>query len=101
MGKMDGQTVVVIGGSSDIGLETARQARGEGAEVIITGRDQQKLAAAATQIRALDAVAFDVDDTVELERFLAALPEYVDHILLAAGGPSTPRWRRRTSSGPA
>ena len=34
-----GQTVVVIGGSAGIGLETARRARAEGADVILTGRD--------------------------------------------------------------
>jgi NAD(P)-dependent dehydrogenase (short-subunit alcohol dehydrogenase family) len=33
-----GQTVVVIGGSAGIGLETARRARSEGARVILTGR---------------------------------------------------------------
>ena len=32
-----GQTVVVIGGSAGIGLETARRARAEGAKVILTG----------------------------------------------------------------
>jgi len=34
-----GQTVVVVGGSAGIGLETARRARAEGADVILTGRD--------------------------------------------------------------
>ena len=37
--ELAGQTVVVIGGSSGIGLETARRARAEGAEVVVTGRD--------------------------------------------------------------
>ena len=37
--ELTGQTVVVIGGSAGIGLETARRARAEGAEVILTGRD--------------------------------------------------------------
>ena len=36
-----GQTVVVIGGSAGIGLETARRARTEGATVILTGRKSQ------------------------------------------------------------
>ena len=42
-----GQTVVVIGGSAGIGLETARRARAEGAEVILTGRDPDRLKQAA------------------------------------------------------
>jgi len=33
---LQGQTVLVIGGSSGIGLETARRARAEGAELILT-----------------------------------------------------------------
>jgi short-subunit dehydrogenase involved in D-alanine esterification of teichoic acids len=44
--ELVGQTVVLIGGSSGssgIGLETARRARLEGAEVILTGRDAGRL----------------------------------------------------------
>jgi NAD(P)-dependent dehydrogenase (short-subunit alcohol dehydrogenase family) len=37
--ELAGRTVAVIGGSSGIGLETARRARAEGAEVILTARD--------------------------------------------------------------
>ena len=45
-----GQTVVVIGGSSGMGLETARRARVEGARLILTARDPELL-------KKLDAVA--------------------------------------------
>ena len=44
-----GQTVVVIGGSAGIGLETARRARAEGAGVILTGRNPEHLRHAAGQ----------------------------------------------------
>ena len=40
--ELRGQTVVVIGGSSGIGLETARRARVEGARVVLTGRDPER-----------------------------------------------------------
>ena len=40
-----GQTVVVIGGSAGIGLETARRARTEGAKLILTGRDPDRRSA--------------------------------------------------------
>jgi short-subunit dehydrogenase involved in D-alanine esterification of teichoic acids len=46
-GALDGQTVVVLGGSAGIGLETARLARTEGAEVILTGRNADRLEQAA------------------------------------------------------
>jgi NAD(P)-dependent dehydrogenase (short-subunit alcohol dehydrogenase family) len=36
------QTVVVIGGSAGIGLETARRARAEGADVILSGSSKRR-----------------------------------------------------------
>src|SRR3979409_444976 len=47
-----GQTVVVIGGSAGIGLETARRARAEGADVILTGRNPDRLEQAALELGA-------------------------------------------------
>jgi NADP-dependent 3-hydroxy acid dehydrogenase YdfG len=41
------QTVVVIGGSAGIGLETGRRARAEGARLILTARNAGTLAQAA------------------------------------------------------
>ena len=38
-----GQTIAVIAGSAGIGRETARQARAEGAGVILTGRNPDRL----------------------------------------------------------
>ncbi len=48
MAQLRGQTVVLIGGSAGIGLETARRARKEGAEVILTGRTPDRLERAAS-----------------------------------------------------
>ena len=50
--ELPGQTVVVIGGSAGIGLETARRARAEGADVILTGRDPERLERAAREVGA-------------------------------------------------
>ena len=47
-----GQTVVVIGGSAGIGLETARRARAEGADVVLTGRNPERLEHAASEVGA-------------------------------------------------
>ena len=46
---LSGQTVVVIGGSAGIGLETARLARAEGTRVVLTGRNHERLALAANR----------------------------------------------------
>jgi NAD(P)-dependent dehydrogenase (short-subunit alcohol dehydrogenase family) len=82
-----GQTVVVIGGSAGIGLETARLARAEGADVILTARNEERLLRAADELGALSTAAFDAADPAALERFFADLPAQVDHVLVSAGGP--------------
>ncbi len=69
-----GQTVVVIGGNAGIGFETARRARVEGAKVILTGRNAERLQHAASEVDALGTAAFDVADPVALDRFFRDLP---------------------------
>jgi len=85
--ELVGQTVVVIGGSSGIGLETARRARAEGAKVILTGRDAQRLQRAARDVDAERTAAFDAVDFKLLERFFDDLASPVDHVLLTGPGP--------------
>jgi len=60
--SLAGQTVVVIGGSSGIGLETARRARAGGADVILAGRDPGRLSDAAHEVGAGLTAAFDATD---------------------------------------
>jgi NAD(P)-dependent dehydrogenase (short-subunit alcohol dehydrogenase family) len=86
--ELDGQTVVLIGGSAGIGLETARRARSEGAEVILTGRNPAKLEAAAREVGARSTSAFDANDPAALKKFFEGLPGPIDHVLVTAGGPS-------------
>jgi NAD(P)-dependent dehydrogenase (short-subunit alcohol dehydrogenase family) len=82
-----GQTVVVIGGSAGIGLETARQAHAEGAEVVITARNPARLARAAEEVGASRSDAFDATDLDRLDEFLDGLPKPIDHVLVTAGRP--------------
>jgi len=82
-----GQTVVVIGGSAGIGLETARRARAEGAEVILAARNRERLERAASELGALSTAAFDAADPARLERFFHDLPKPIDHVMVTAGGP--------------
>ncbi|BBY64076.1 SDR family oxidoreductase [Mycolicibacterium helvum] len=86
--ELAGQTVVLIGGSAGIGLETARRARAEGAEVILTGRNPERLRAAANDVGAQRTAAFDANDFRALGEFFDDLPGPVDHVLVTAGGPS-------------
>jgi NAD(P)-dependent dehydrogenase (short-subunit alcohol dehydrogenase family) len=82
-----GQTVVLIGGSAGIGLETARRARAEGAEVVVTGRDPERLERAASEVGARASAAFDAEDPAAVRRFFEGLAGPVDHVLITAGGP--------------
>src|SRR5215813_11696538 len=82
-----GQTVVVIGGSAGIGLETARRARAEGAKLILTGRNPERLQHAASELDALTTAAFDATDPAPLERFFRDLPATIDHVMVTAGRP--------------
>jgi NAD(P)-dependent dehydrogenase (short-subunit alcohol dehydrogenase family) len=82
-----GQTVVVIGGSAGIGLETARRARAEGADVILTGRNPERLRQAAVEVDAHRTAAFDANDSVSLREFFSDMPTPIDHVMVTAGGP--------------
>jgi NAD(P)-dependent dehydrogenase (short-subunit alcohol dehydrogenase family) len=77
-----GKKVVVVGGSSGIGLSTAELAVREGAEVIIASRNAEKLNAVAGTLGAR-AIAADVtrDESVEA-LFRACGP--VDHVVVTA-----------------
>jgi NAD(P)-dependent dehydrogenase (short-subunit alcohol dehydrogenase family) len=81
-----GQTVVVFGGTAGIGLETARHARANGAELIVTARNPDRLDEVGRELEAKTA-AFDVTDFDRLERFFDELPGPVDHVLVTGPGP--------------
>jgi NAD(P)-dependent dehydrogenase (short-subunit alcohol dehydrogenase family) len=84
---LHGQTVVVIGGSAGIGLETARQARAEGAQVILAARNPERLKQAAAEVGADRTAAFDATDWAALGRFFDGLPEQIDHVMVTGPGP--------------
>jgi NAD(P)-dependent dehydrogenase (short-subunit alcohol dehydrogenase family) len=85
--ELAGQTVVVIGGSAGIGLETARRARAEGADVVLTGRNPDRLEQAAAEIGAQRTAAFDATDPAALGRFFAGLTGQIDHVMVTGPGP--------------
>ena len=84
--RLTGQTVVVLGGTAGIGLETARLARSNGAEVIVTARNPDRLREVGRELEA-EIEAFDVTDFDRLQRFFEELPGPVDHVLVTGPGP--------------
>lgn len=77
--------VVILGGSTGIGLATARAAQAEGAQVIVTGRSTEKLQRAQAELGS-DArtVVLDVADEEGTRRFFQGLAR-VDHVFITAG----------------
>src|SRR6478735_1431550 len=86
--RLLGQTVVVIGGSAGIGLETARRARSEGADVVLTGRNPERLEQAGRDVGARSTAAFDATDAEALKGFFDGLAAPIDHVLVTGPGPS-------------
>jgi NAD(P)-dependent dehydrogenase (short-subunit alcohol dehydrogenase family) len=84
--ELAGQTVVVIGGSSGIGLETARRACAEGASVILTARDPDRLGRVGLELGA-SVAAFDATDFEQLGKFFNELRKPIDHVLVTGPGP--------------
>ena len=85
-----GQTVLLIGGSSGIGIEAARLARAQGADIILTARNPDRLYRAGLELGASIA-AFDATDFGRLGRFFDALPAPIDHLLITGPGPYHPQ----------
>lgn len=83
--RLDGQTVVVIGGTAGIGLETARLARAHGADVIITARGGDRLERVGKELGATTAT-FDATDFTALDQFFSDLTA-ADHVLVTGPGP--------------
>ena len=74
--------VVVIGGTSGLGLELARHYAGQGREVVVSGRDAERTAAVAAELGAKP-VAFDLAEPASAGTALAEVGP-VDHLVLAA-----------------
>jgi NAD(P)-dependent dehydrogenase (short-subunit alcohol dehydrogenase family) len=83
--SLDAATVVVLGGSSGMGLATAAMAQAQGANVTIVGRDPQRLENARASLgKGVRAIAADVADRDALASAFTGL-EQVDHIAMFAG----------------
>jgi NAD(P)-dependent dehydrogenase (short-subunit alcohol dehydrogenase family) len=81
-----GQTVVIIGGSSGIGLATARHAHAAGARLILTARNKNRLHDVGVELDA-EIAAFDALDFERLRLFFDAMPAPIDHVLVSGSGP--------------
>lgn len=90
MSKLNGKIALITGGSSGMGLATARLFVEEGASVIITGRRQDKLDEAVRQIGgAIEGFRADISSLADLDRLRAHIADRyrrLDVIFANAGG---------------
>ncbi len=83
---VENSTVVVVGGSSGVGLATARLAAERGARVVIGGRDPARLEAALTDLpEGVRGIAVDASDVGSLSAFYDAVGPF-EHLIIAASG---------------
>ena len=82
--RLQGQTVVIVGGTSGIGLAAAIQAKQEGAHVVVIGQDAERAAAVAGTHGLGGWRSADVTKEETVRAALADIPK-VDHLVLLAG----------------
>jgi len=81
MSKLEGKIALVTGGTSGIGLATAKRFASEGAYVFITGRREAELAAAAKEIgKNVTGVRGDVSKLADLDRLFAQIRREKDRL---------------------
>jgi NAD(P)-dependent dehydrogenase (short-subunit alcohol dehydrogenase family) len=72
MGALQGKVALITGGNSGIGLATAREFHAQGARVVLSGRDREKLEAVANQLgQDVLAVPSDVTKLSDLDELMA------------------------------
>jgi NAD(P)-dependent dehydrogenase (short-subunit alcohol dehydrogenase family) len=76
MGKLEGKVALITGGSSGIGLATAKRFVGEGAYVFITGRREAELNAAVKDIgKNIKAIKGNVSNLGDLDSILSVIKQ--------------------------
>ncbi len=93
MNRMVNRNVIVIGGTSGIGLATARQLAAEGARVTVAGRDPEKIAAVRNKAAELAVEAVDASSAEALHAFFQRHAPVDDLILTASGGKGAGHFR--------
>jgi NAD(P)-dependent dehydrogenase (short-subunit alcohol dehydrogenase family) len=87
--KLEGKIAVVTGGTSGIGLATAKRFASEGAHVIVTGRRQAELDVAVSEIGNATGIRVDSSKTAELDKLFDQVKSEkgrIDVLFVNAGG---------------
>ena len=82
--QLDGRTVLIVGGTSGIGLAAAIQAKAAGAEVVVVGSNRERAKEVAAEHNLASWRAADVTQPEAIAAALADIPR-VDHLVMLAG----------------
>lgn len=91
MTNLTSKTALIIGGTSGIGFETAKQLVTQGIDTIIVGNKADKLNAAVAQLSLLGHVSgfqanlYDTEDLARLLKMIDATDHHIAHLVNAAG----------------
>lgn len=89
MATLANKTILIVGGSSGIGLGVAKAVLKSGGNIVIVGRAAEKLRAAERTLDAGDrlaAIAADMTNEVEVARLFDEVGPF-DHLVSTAGAP--------------
>ena len=90
--SLDGKTVVIVGGTSGIGLASAAACSAAGARVVIAGRSEQRLDAARRAVEGpIEARRLDMTDDASIEALFGELGP-LDHLVITASGAALGRF---------
>jgi NAD(P)-dependent dehydrogenase (short-subunit alcohol dehydrogenase family) len=82
---MKREKIVIIGGTSGMGLATARAVLGEGYEAVIAGRDRKRLDGALKSLPGASGAPVDASDRRSLDAFFGSVGTF-DHLVLSLSG---------------
>jgi NAD(P)-dependent dehydrogenase (short-subunit alcohol dehydrogenase family) len=92
--SLENKRVVIIGGTSGIGLAVARGALAQGAQVVVGSSHERKVSAAKDALPGAEAVVVDVTDEASVASFFGDIGAF-DHLVFTAGD-----WDRTFGGGP-
>ncbi len=93
MASENNSVALIVGGSSGMGLETAKRLHAQGLDIILVARDRAKLHRAERTVKEsgtgrVDTLAVDLTDTAQLGDLIETLetePRHIEHLVNAAG----------------
>jgi uncharacterized oxidoreductase len=71
--KTTNNTILITGGSAGIGFEMAKLFSENGNQVIITGRNPERMAQAISKLKSASAIVSDVNNAEDVEKLVAQL----------------------------